>query len=188
MLKIRLEFKWNSTNYMGSYYIPNQSMLKTGYESKCNYKSWGVIIFQTIAEIYESDIADLEKAMQHYEQAADYFRVTRFFIVFCINWNSLKYPLRSYSITYRWSLLSLILRLCDKKKGPIYETYLLFYPYARYWFWNMQSIFFKTIFWEHLFTSQVTRETYVCLLVTLCYFLFLMRRLTQWLILISTML
>lgn len=29
---------------------------------------------QTIAEIYESDIADLEKAMQHYEQAADYFR------------------------------------------------------------------------------------------------------------------
>ncbi len=30
---------------------------------------------QTIAEIYESDTADLEKAMQHYEQSADYFRV-----------------------------------------------------------------------------------------------------------------
>jgi len=29
---------------------------------------------QTIAEIYESDIADLEKAMTHYEQAADYFK------------------------------------------------------------------------------------------------------------------
>ena len=31
--------------------------------------------FQTIAEIYETDIADLEKCIQHYEQAADYFRV-----------------------------------------------------------------------------------------------------------------
>ena len=30
---------------------------------------------QTIAEIYESDIADLDKAMNHYEQAADYFKV-----------------------------------------------------------------------------------------------------------------
>ena len=30
---------------------------------------------QTIAEIYESDIADLDKAMTHYEQAADYFKV-----------------------------------------------------------------------------------------------------------------
>ena len=30
---------------------------------------------QTIAEIYESDIADLNKAMNHYEQAADYFKV-----------------------------------------------------------------------------------------------------------------
>jgi len=29
---------------------------------------------QTIAEIYESDIADLDKAMTHYEQAADYFK------------------------------------------------------------------------------------------------------------------
>lgn len=30
---------------------------------------------QTIAELYESDIADLERAMQHYEKSADYFRV-----------------------------------------------------------------------------------------------------------------
>jgi len=29
---------------------------------------------QTIAEIFESDIADLEKAMTHYEKAADYFK------------------------------------------------------------------------------------------------------------------
>ncbi|XP_066158856.1 alpha-soluble NSF attachment protein isoform X2 [Euwallacea fornicatus] len=29
---------------------------------------------QTIAELYENDSADLEKAVQHYEQAADYFR------------------------------------------------------------------------------------------------------------------
>jgi alpha-soluble NSF attachment protein len=29
---------------------------------------------QTIAEIYESDLNDLDKAMQHYEQAADYFK------------------------------------------------------------------------------------------------------------------
>ncbi len=29
---------------------------------------------QTIAEIYENDVADLEKAMQHFEQSADYFR------------------------------------------------------------------------------------------------------------------
>eukprot|EP00093_Oithona_nana_P001645 01645.XXX_5544_7501_1 [CDS] Oithona nana genome sequencing. len=29
---------------------------------------------QTIAELYESDIADLERAMQHYEKSADYFR------------------------------------------------------------------------------------------------------------------
>ena len=35
---------------------------------------------QTIAEIYESDITDLDKAMTHYEQAADYFKVT-----FCLN-------------------------------------------------------------------------------------------------------
>lgn len=30
---------------------------------------------QNIAEIYENDVADLEKAMMHYEQAADFFRV-----------------------------------------------------------------------------------------------------------------
>ena len=30
---------------------------------------------QTIAEIYESDIADLDKAINHYEKSADYFRV-----------------------------------------------------------------------------------------------------------------
>lgn len=30
---------------------------------------------QTIAEIYENEIADLEKAMQHFEMAADFFRV-----------------------------------------------------------------------------------------------------------------
>jgi len=29
---------------------------------------------QTIAEIYESDIADLDKAINHYEKSADYFR------------------------------------------------------------------------------------------------------------------
>jgi len=29
---------------------------------------------QTIAEIYETEIADMEKAIQHYEQASDYFR------------------------------------------------------------------------------------------------------------------
>lgn len=29
---------------------------------------------QTIAEVYETEAADLEKAVQHYEQAADYFR------------------------------------------------------------------------------------------------------------------
>jgi len=29
---------------------------------------------QTIAELYENDIADFERAMQHYEKAADYFR------------------------------------------------------------------------------------------------------------------
>lgn len=28
----------------------------------------------TIAEIYEKDIVDLEKAIKHYEQAADYFK------------------------------------------------------------------------------------------------------------------
>ena len=33
---------------------------------------------QTIAELYESDIADLERAMQHYEKSADYFRVSTF--------------------------------------------------------------------------------------------------------------
>ena len=33
---------------------------------------------QTIAELYESDIADFERAMQHYEKAADYFRVNIF--------------------------------------------------------------------------------------------------------------
>lgn len=30
---------------------------------------------QTVAEVYENDIADPDRAMQHYEQAADYFRV-----------------------------------------------------------------------------------------------------------------
>ncbi len=34
---------------------------------------------QTIAEIYEGDAADLERAMQHYEQAADFFRVCMLF-------------------------------------------------------------------------------------------------------------
>jgi len=29
---------------------------------------------QTIAEIYEGDVADLERAMQHYEKSADFFR------------------------------------------------------------------------------------------------------------------
>lgn len=29
---------------------------------------------QTIAEIYENEAVDLERAVQHYEQAADYFR------------------------------------------------------------------------------------------------------------------
>jgi len=29
---------------------------------------------QTIAEIYETELADLERAVQHYEQAADYFK------------------------------------------------------------------------------------------------------------------
>ena len=29
---------------------------------------------QAIAEIYESEMIDLEKAMQHYKQAADYFK------------------------------------------------------------------------------------------------------------------
>ena len=33
---------------------------------------------QTIAELYESDVADLERAMQHYEKSADYFRVSHF--------------------------------------------------------------------------------------------------------------
>ena len=33
------------------------------------------IFFQTIAEIYESDIAEVDKAILHYEKAADYFRV-----------------------------------------------------------------------------------------------------------------
>jgi alpha-soluble NSF attachment protein len=28
----------------------------------------------SIAEIYETDVGDLEKAMQHYEQAADYYK------------------------------------------------------------------------------------------------------------------
>ena len=36
---------------------------------------------QTIAEIYESDIADLDKAMTHYEQAADYFKVIGYLIL-----------------------------------------------------------------------------------------------------------
>ena len=31
---------------------------------------------QTIAEIYESELADLDRAVQHYEQAADYFKGT----------------------------------------------------------------------------------------------------------------
>ena len=30
---------------------------------------------QNIAEIYENDVADLDKAMHHYEQAADFFKV-----------------------------------------------------------------------------------------------------------------
>lgn len=29
---------------------------------------------QTIAEVYETEAADLERAVQHYEQAADYFK------------------------------------------------------------------------------------------------------------------
>ena len=29
---------------------------------------------QTIAEIYETELADLDRAIQHYEQAADYFK------------------------------------------------------------------------------------------------------------------
>ena len=29
---------------------------------------------QTIAEIYEAELADLDRAVQHYEQAADYFK------------------------------------------------------------------------------------------------------------------
>jgi hypothetical protein len=29
---------------------------------------------ETIAGIFESEVADLDKAMQHYEQAADYFK------------------------------------------------------------------------------------------------------------------
>lgn len=37
---------------------------------------------QTIAEIYETELADLERAVQHYEQAADYFKGSRVFIVF----------------------------------------------------------------------------------------------------------
>ena len=39
---------------------------------------------QTIAEIYESELADLDRAVQHYEQAADYFKGCReslFFIL-----------------------------------------------------------------------------------------------------------
>lgn len=32
---------------------------------------------QTIAEIYESELADLDRAVQHYEQAADYFKGIR---------------------------------------------------------------------------------------------------------------
>lgn len=36
---------------------------------------------QTIAEIFESDIADLDKAMTHYEKAADYFKVTKILMV-----------------------------------------------------------------------------------------------------------
>lgn len=31
-------------------------------------------IFQNIAELYETECVDLARAMQHYEQAADYFR------------------------------------------------------------------------------------------------------------------
>ena len=30
--------------------------------------------FQNIAELYETECVDLSRAMQHYEQAADYFR------------------------------------------------------------------------------------------------------------------
>lgn len=30
---------------------------------------------QAIAEIYETNADDLDRAMQHYEQAADYFKV-----------------------------------------------------------------------------------------------------------------
>lgn len=37
---------------------------------------------QTIAEIYETELADLERAVQHYEQAADYFKGSRVFIFF----------------------------------------------------------------------------------------------------------
>lgn len=39
---------------------------------------------QTIAEIYESELADLDRAVQHYEQAADYFRgVSAVYSTFC---------------------------------------------------------------------------------------------------------
>ena len=34
---------------------------------------------QTIAEIYESECTDLERAIQHYEKSADYFRVCIFY-------------------------------------------------------------------------------------------------------------
>ena len=33
-----------------------------------------MLLLQTIAELFESQTADLDKAMQHYEQAAEYFR------------------------------------------------------------------------------------------------------------------
>jgi hypothetical protein len=39
---------------------------------------------QTIAEIYETELADLERAVQHYEQAADYFKGSRVFIFLSI--------------------------------------------------------------------------------------------------------
>ena len=36
---------------------------------------------QTIAEIYESECTDLERAIQHYEKSADYFRVRIFYSI-----------------------------------------------------------------------------------------------------------
>jgi hypothetical protein len=58
-------------------------MIRTGIRSnlKAERSAFGCLLyahrifFQTIAEIYESDIAEVDKAILHYEKAADYFRV-----------------------------------------------------------------------------------------------------------------